>query len=338
MDSLGPLLLEYYRTHPRALPWRSEPTPYHVWVSEIMLQQTRVEAVRGYYSRFLEAFPTVADFASASEEEVLKQWEGLGYYSRARNMQKAAKAIVEDGGGSFPETYEGWLALPGIGPYTAAAVSAIAFHLPRAAVDGNLVRVASRLFATPWSSKTETDKKKVAAVLEGEMNIDPAVFNQALMDIGQTICIPRGAPLCGECPLKRICLAHRQGNELSFPVVAPSKKRREEKRTILLLRNGGRIFLQQRPSSGLLASMFEPLNLLGEMSEEEIRVELEKRGYVPVKIEDLGGARHVFSHVEWQMRGYLIDVAEIPDGACFASEEEREAKYPIPSAFRAYLP
>lgn len=338
MSTLGKLLETYYREHPVLLPWRVDPTPYHVWISEVMLQQTRVETVRSYYLDFLEAFPTLDSFASAEEDRYLKQWEGLGYYSRVRNMHRTALELQKTHGGAFPSTFEELSKLPGIGPYTASAIASIAFHQKEVAVDGNLVRVASRYFATPWNPKSEKDKGLVRLRLKEEMDIDPSVFNQALMDIGRTICLPHGAPLCGECPLKQHCVAHKRNEELLYPQASLSKPKKEENRTIVLIQCQGKTYLEKRPEKGLLASLYQPLNLEGHLNEEEVIAYLSDMGLPALSIEDLGPSKHVFSHVIWHMNGYLVRVKESNKGMLFVGEKERKERYSIPSAFLAYLP
>lgn len=337
MDSFGRLLQRYYENNPRVLPWRVDPTPYHVWISEIMLQQTRVETVKGYYLRFMDALPSVFDLANASEEVLLKLWEGLGYYSRARNILKAARIIVERYGGELPSSREKLAELPGIGPYVSAAIASIAFHQKEVALDGNLVRIYARLYAEDVDIKTASLRKKMEDVYRSLMDIDPSIFNQGLMDIGQTICLPNGAPLCSECPFKGLCKAHLLGRENDFPSPRkPTPKKREE-RTIVLLYSGDRLFLQKRPSHGLLASLYEPINLSGHLSEEEVREFLMNSGYVLASFEEIGHAEHVFSHKIWDMVGYRAILKGQTDNSSFISMEDRKQRISIPSAFSYFL-
>ena len=251
-------LLDWYNTHRRDLPWRESTDPYRVWVSEIMLQQTRVAAVLPYYRRWMEALPDVAALAAVEEDRLMKLWEGLGYYSRARNLQRAAKVVMENHGGRFPDTFEGLRALPGIGDYTAGAVASIAFHRPVPAVDGNVLRITARLAAlgedilSPGGRRLFTDM--VAELVPPDR---PGDFNQALMDLGATVCLPNGQPDCGACPLAALCAAHAAGRETDFPVKRKKQTRRREEMTVYLLLREGRIALRRREARGLLAGLWE---------------------------------------------------------------------------------
>ena len=339
--SIAKPLLAWYEAHGRTLPWRETKDPYRIWLSEIMLQQTRVEAVRGYYERFLDALPAVADLADATEEELLKLWEGLGYYSRVRNMQKAARTIMEEYGGIIPADHDALLKLCGIGPYTAAAVASIAFGIPKAAVDGNVLRVYTRLGANGADIADVAFKKEVAAVLDLVIpRKDPGAFNQAMMDLGATVCTPNGTPLCGSCPLSELCLAHLLHTELSYPVKTAAKARKIEKMTVFVIREGDRIALRKRKNSGLLAGMYEPVHTEGWLGEAEAVTFLQNLALDPLHIERIEDAKHVFTHKEWHMIAYevkagLPQTAQVP-GLFFATAEELQNTYPIPSAFAAY--
>ena len=227
LEQLPGLLLPWFAEHRRDLPWRRDREPYHVWLSEIMLQQTRVEAVRGYYLRFLERLPDIAALASAPEDVLLKLWEGLGYYSRVRNLQKAAQCVMEQHGGEFPQELSAIRALPGIGDYTAGAIASICFEAPTAAVDGNVLRVILRLTVCADSPADVRVRRRIGEELSA---VYPAGhcgdFTQALMELGATVCLPNGAPQCGACPLRALCEAHAQGTELQFPTKPPKKPRR----------------------------------------------------------------------------------------------------------------
>lgn len=335
----GPLLCWYARNK-RDLPWRNTKDPYRIWLSEIMLQQTRVEAVRGYYERFLTALPSVTDLAGASEEVLLKLWEGLGYYSRVRNMQKAARSVMEEYGGVIPADHDALLKLCGIGPYTAAAVASIAFGIPKAAVDGNVLRVYTRLGANESDIADPSFKKEVAAVLDGIIpKDDPGSFNQAMMDLGATICTPNGAPLCASCPLSKLCLAHKKGAELSYPVKSKAKERKIEKMTVFLIYEGDRIAIRKRPDSGLLAGMYEPLHTTGWLNEAEAVIFMKELGLDPVQVRRIEDAKHIFTHKEWHMIAYAVK-AGFPkvsrDGLIFADATAIRERYPIPSAFAKY--
>ena len=260
-------LLTWRRSAPdtRDLPWRDEPAPYHVWISEIMLQQTRASVVRGYYLRFLAALPTVRDLADVDDDALMKLWQGLGYYSRARNLKRAAQAIVEKHGGDLPDDFDALLALPGIGRYTASAISSFAYGRPCPAVDGNFLRVAARVTANSIDIAKDASKRALEESLRPcyPTGKDAGLLNEAFMDLGATVCLPNGAPLCHACPAVRLCLAHDRGTELDYPVKSALKARRKEHRTVLLLRCGARCAIRTRPARGLLAGLWEYPNLEG---------------------------------------------------------------------------
>ena len=325
----GPLL-SWYRENARDLPWRKTADPYRIWVSEIMLQQTRVAAVLGYYARFLTAFPTVEALAAAPEGELMKLWEGLGYYSRARNLQKAAKLVVELGG--FPESYQGLLTLPGVGDYTASAIASAAFGIPEAAVDGNVLRVVMRL--TDCHDDI-ADPKVKAAVRAGvqfilpENREDIRIFNQAMMELGATVCVPNGEPKCDICPVRERCLGRQRGTALALPVKKAKKKRRVEEKTVYLLLRGGKAALRQRPAEGLLASLWEFPNVEGALDEKRAAEPLAAWGLTAKAWTKKLTARHIFTHVEWHMTGYVLEVEGTGD---FVWTDDLTA-YAIPSAF-----
>ena len=258
LEQLAEPLLSWYDEHARILPWREEPTAYRVWVSEIMLQQTRVEAVKPYYERFMEALPGIRELAACPEERLLKLWEGLGYYNRARNLKKAAEILVEEYEGVMPKDYEAVLALPGIGSYTAGAVLSIAYEKCYPAVDGNVLRVLSRVTEDDRDILKQSVKKSVETALQAVMPQDrPGAFNQALMELGATVCVPNGQARCEECPLKNLCRGHRDGIELEFPKKAAKKPRRVEERTVLVLLRGDDRAIRKRPPKGLLSGLYE---------------------------------------------------------------------------------
>ena len=338
LAQLPGLLLPWYDGGARVLPWREEPTPYRVWVSEIMLQQTRVEAVRPYYERFLEAFPTVEALAAAPEEKLLKMWEGLGYYNRARNLQRAAQQVVELYDGEVPASYEALRALPGVGDYTAGAIASIAFQLPVPAVDGNVLRVAARLDNDLTPITDAGYKKQTRARFAALMPADrPGDLNQALMELGATVCLPNGAPLCGNCPVQHLCLAYHRGNASTLPVRAAKKARRIENRTVLLVRCGAMVGIRRRPARGLLAGLWELPSLDGHLSPDETRAALTAQGWQVQKLLSLRPAKHIFTHVEWHMNGYYIELADQPAGMTFVTPAGLRAEYALPSAFRAFL-
>ena len=341
LEQIREPLLAWYRENKRQLPWREEPTPYHVWVSEIMLQQTRVEAVKEYYTRFLQALPEVKDLAQCPEEQLLKLWEGLGYYNRVRNMQKAAIEIVEKYGGVMPADYEKILALPGIGSYTAGAVSSIAYGIPRPAVDGNVLRVITRITENPEDILKQSTKKKVETARQEIMPEDcPGDFNQSLMELGATVCVPNGMAKCEQCPVAQMCQAHAHKTVLEYPKKTPKKQRKIEERTVLVIQNGQEFAISRRPPKGLLAGLYELPNREGYLSEEEILSYVKDLHLLPLHIREAGEAKHIFSHVEWRMKGYFIKVAATEEkkvgSLIFVDRKESRGKYPIPSAFSAY--
>lgn len=334
-------LVQWYRENKRDLPWRKNPDAYKVWVSEIMLQQTRVEAVKPYYERFLKALPTVQDLARAEEDTLLKLWEGLGYYNRVRNMQKAAQQIMVDHHGEFPSSYEEILSLKGIGDYTAGAISALAYGIPKPAVDGNVLRVVSRLLCIEEDIMKQNVRRKVEKQLEKVIPRDAASdFDQGLIELGALICVPNGKPGCTECPLKTLCKAHAWGREKELPVRTKQKARRIEERTIFIFRDGETVALKKRPAKGLLAGLYELPGMEGKMTQEEVIAYSKKIGLLPIRVMPAGEAKHIFSHVEWHMTGYLVVVDEL-EKSCkeemlFVHPEEIEKIYPIPSAFERY--
>lgn len=334
-------LIAWYQEHKRDLPWRREPDAYHVWVSEIMLQQTRVEAVKPYYERFLRELPTVKELAEAKEDTLLKLWEGLGYYNRVRNMQKAAQQIMIDYHGEFPDTYEEIRSLKGIGNYTAGAISAFAYGIPRPAVDGNVLRVISRITGSREDIGKQSVRKKIEELLEPMIPKDAAGdFNQGLIELGAIVCVPNGEPKCGECPVAAFCEARKQGMIGEIPVKSKSKARRVEERTIFIFRDGKQLAIRKRPSKGLLAGLYEFPGVSGYLSVDEAAAYSKEIGLMPVRIKALGESKHIFSHIEWHMTGYEILVDELErtneQGFLFISPEEIEQEYPIPSAYEYY--
>lgn len=343
-------LLKWYDMNKRILPWREFPSPYRVWVSEIMLQQTRVEAVKPYFDRFMKALPDIGALAAAEEEELLKLWEGLGYYNRVRNLQKAACRIMQEYGGEMPGDYKALMDLPGIGSYTAGAIASIAFGQKRPAVDGNVLRVAARLRG---DERLITDEKVKQAVWQDFMEIMPSDrpgdFNQAMMEIGACICIPNGAPLCGKCPIAEECMAHAMGREQNYPRKQRKKPRQVQEKTVLVLKEKNRVVICKRGNKGLLAGMYEPPSLEGFRTADEVVNYLAEQGFHTLHIQPLADAKHVFTHIEWHMKAYLIKMEEQNPGQSqnsqtaensrdwlFVEAADTKKKYPIPSAFAAY--
>ena len=306
-DIITPLL-KWYDQNKRILPWRGSKDPYKIWVSEIMLQQTRVEAVKPYFERFMAELPDVHKLASAKEERLLKLWEGLGYYNRVRNMQKAAIRIEEQYHGEFPKTYDEIIQLSGIGSYTAGAIASIAFHEPVPAVDGNVLRIISRLILYEediLSQKAKNEVRDMLLPFMGEQGRSGDI-NQALMELGATICVPNGAPHCGDCPWEKMCQAHQKDVWQEYPKKAAKKSRRIEKKTVLIIGDGEHILLHKRPAKGLLAAMYELPNYEGELSEKEAVSAVRALGMAPLRIQKTRKAKHIFSHIEWEMSGYRL--------------------------------
>ena len=334
-------LINWYRENKRDLSWRHNPDAYRVWISEIMLQQTRVEAVKGYYDRFLKALPTVKDLAEAEEDKLLKLWEGLGYYNRVRNMQKAAQQIMVDYAGTFPDTYEEILQLKGIGNYTAGAISAFAYGIPKPAVDGNVLRVISRITGSYEDIMKQSVRKKIEQALEQVIPADAASdFNQGLIELGAIVCVPNGEPKCEECPVKEYCIAHAENLTAEIPVKKKAKARKIEERTVLIFKDGKRIAIRKRPAKGLLAGLYEFPNVEGKLSMDEVTAYSKKIGLMPVRVQELPEAKHIFSHIEWHMTGYEVIVDELEKtnekGFLFIHPEEIKKEYSIPSAFEKY--
>nr|WP_319489508.1 A/G-specific adenine glycosylase [uncultured Caproiciproducens sp.] len=333
-------LLDWYDANARVLPWRDNPTPYRVWVSEIMLQQTRVEAVKPYFERFTAALPDLAALAGVPEEQLLKLWEGLGYYSRVRNLQKAAQIIMEQYGGILPQQPEELLRLPGIGEYTAGAIASIAYGKPAPAVDGNVLRVLSRVTASRENIGELSVKRGFAAQLR---EIYPAgragAFTQSLMELGAIVCLPNSAPKCADCPLCGLCAAHAQGNEQELPVKTEKKKRKIEEKTVFLILCGSTAAIRKRPKKGLLAGLWEFPNVTGSLSSQDAEEWLKTLGISSAKIDPLPVAKHIFTHIEWHMINYRATVGNtVPDGGLIWVEcRELIESYTIPAAFQSCM-
>ena len=339
-------LLNWYDENRRILPWREDPSPYHVWLSEIMLQQTRVEAVREYYALFLDTLPTIEDLAKADEDVCTKLWQGLGYYSRVRNLHKAAVQIVEHHHGNMPDTYDALKKLPGIGPYTAAAIASICYDERIPAIDGNLLRVFSRM--TGYDQDIQSTAAKAAAT-DYYLEIFPenrcGDFNQALMDLGACVCLPNGAPLCEKCPWQEPCKAKAEGTCQQLPVILPKAKRVMEYKTVFLIYYQGKLALRRRPDKGLLAGLYEYPNTDGNLTASEISDFLRTLGFTSVQARSLPEAKHIFSHKEWHMTGWEIladEWEEFESGVpkehelFLASASDLKNIYSIPSAFAKY--
>jgi A/G-specific adenine glycosylase len=331
-------LLAWYRENARDLPWRADREPYRVWLSEIMLQQTRVEAARPYYTRFLRELPTIRDLAEVDEARLLKLWEGLGYYSRARNLQRAARVITEKHAGRFPREFRDIAALPGIGAYTAGAIASICFGEATPAVDGNVLRVMSRLANDAAPADSPRQKKKVEEALR-RMYPPGACgdFTQGLMELGALICLPGGAARCGACPVSAVCAAYRAGTTAKLPVKSEKKARRKEEITVFILICGDTVAVRRRERKGLLAGLWELPNAAGRQSEEEALRLARGWGVRPVSAGEKKERKHVFTHIEWHMTCYTI-VCETRDERFFwADARALDTEIALPSAFGKLL-
>ena len=334
---LPEVLLGWYDAGHRELPWRQDREPYHVWVSEIMLQQTRVEAVKGYYSQFLAALPTIADLAQCDDDVLHKLWEGLGYYSRVRNLKKSAVSIMENHGGVFPGEYDAVRALPGIGDYTAGAICSICFDLPTPAVDGNVLRVIARITDNDTPIDLPARKKAVQSQLAQVYPEDAGDFTQALMELGATLCGPNRKPDCENCPCQGFCLGHIRGTAQELPVKLAKKGRKEEDLTVFILSCGEYRALRKRPDSGLLASLWEFPNIPGTLDAAGAVSWAAHMGLQPRDIRRTVQKNHIFTHIQWNMTGIYLEVsAMIPDYQWFTVEQMKE-KSALPTAFRKFL-
>ena len=334
-------LLAWYEKNKRDLPWRREKNPYYIWVSEIMLQQTRVEAVKPYFERFIAKLPTVEALAACPEDSLLKLWEGLGYYNRVRNMQRAARRVTEKYGGRLPADVKLLRELPGIGEYTAGAIASIVWDIPVPAVDGNVLRIWARLTASRDDVLRQSVRRRAAGELAAVMaKKGSGELNQAFMDLGSSVCVPGEQAGCDRCPLAFICEAHKKGITAKLPVRKKAASRRLEAYTVLVVRDGSRVAFRKRPAKGLLAGLYEFPSLPGHASGEDVLAFLEGRGLEPLYIERLEPAKHIFSHIEWRMEGYLVRVAALEDRESedwiFADTGTAEREYPLPAAFGAY--
>lgn len=336
-------LLEWYDQNKREMIWRDHYDPYYVWLSEIMLQQTRIEAAKEYFVRFTSELPDIVKLAQVSEERLMKLWEGLGYYNRARNLKKAAEIVVRDYGGKLPADFDALLSLPGIGPYTAGAVASIAFGIKAPAVDGNVLRVVMRYLACEDDISKMSVRKRVEQMILDVMPERPGDFNQAVMELGEVICIPNGAPLCAQCPVRDTCRALAGGCPEKYPKRAEKKPRRKERRTVVVMEYRNGIAIRKRPEKGLLAGLYEFPSVDGWVSQKEIGERVRQWGIEDANVSFMGEAAHIFSHVEWHMKGFRVEIADgsgvqgVPEDVIFVTREQLERKYMIPVAFHTYL-
>lgn len=328
-------LLTWYDRHKRNLFWREHPTPYYVWLSEIMLQQTRVEAVEHYFENFIKEVPDMISLSAIEEDKLLKLWEGLGYYNRAKNLKKAAEIMVQKYHGEVPDNYDELVTLPGIGSYTAGAILSISYHQNYPAVDGNVLRVISRLEGkkvdiTKREVKKEIEKKTRRLVVERSGDV-----NQALMDLGATICLPNGLPNCENCPLQSYCQAYKKGTMLEIPLKKTKTEKKQEERTVLLFLYQNKVLLKKREEKGLLSSMYEFPNILGKLSTKEVETYLKEQKIAYRTIQKLASTKHIFTHLTWNLHGYMIELTKKGNGL-YVTKEDLDRTYSIPTAFKTY--
>lgn len=337
MEAIAAPLLSWYPSHARALPWRQDNDPYHVWISEIMLQQTRVEAVKGYYSRFLNRFPNIQSLANAAQDDVNKCWEGLGYYSRAANLRKAAQTILEQHHGVFPQTWEEIRKLPGIGDYTAGAICSICFGLPTPAVDGNVLRVAARITDNFCEIDRQERKAEITQQLAEIYRPDNAgMLTQALMELGATVCLPVGQPHCTECPLVSLCLGKANDDVMRLPQRTAKRPRKQAQFTVFLLSCDNRYAIQKRQEKGLLQGLWEFPNVPGILTPEQAIAQAAAWGCKPTGLLRTAEKQHIFTHVEWELYGVYLDCKEMCDDFLWKTAEEIAEEYSLPTAFRQF--
>ena len=336
LAKLPGVLLPWYEENKRDLPWRRDREPYHVWLSEIMLQQTRVEAVKGYYTRFLSALPTVQDLANCDDETLHKLWEGLGYYSRVRNLKKAAQVILSEYSGAFPREHSRVLSLPGIGAYTAGAICSICFDAPTPAVDGNVLRLISRLCNDPSPIDLPATKTAVTSALASVYPAEAGAFTQALMELGATLCGPNRKPDCENCPCREFCLGCREGTAEALPVKSPKKEKRQEDRTVFILSCDGRYALEKRPLNGLLAGLWQFPNIPGHPETAQLMQIVEEMGLHPREIYKEVSRKHIFTHIQWNMKGIYLEVAEPAGSFQWFTPRQINLQAALPTAFRQF--
>ncbi len=336
LQMLPGALLPWYAENRRELPWRQDKEPYHVWLSEIMLQQTRVEAVKGYYARFLAALPTVETLANCDDDRLHKLWEGLGYYSRVRNLKKGAQAVLERHGGQFPRAYGEVLALPGIGPYTAGAICSICYDLPTPAVDGNVLRVYTRLTEDATPIDDPAFQKQVRQALAAVYPAQAGDFTQALMELGATVCGPNRKPDCESCPCKAFCGGGIHGTAQDFPVKKPKPPKRVEERTVLIFSCQGRFALEKRPNKGLLAGLWQFPNVAGVLEPQEALTAAEGMGLRPRQLLRQREKTHEFTHILWKLRGIYAEVSEPEGPFTWLTAEQIRRDASLPTAFRQF--
>lgn len=342
MSQLSDLLLPWFYEHKRDLPWRRDKEPYHVWLSEIMLQQTRVEAVKEYYMRFLRELPNIKDLAACPDDRLMKLWEGLGYYNRARNLKIAATTIMTDYHGVFPQNIEEIRSLKGIGDYTAGAIGSICFGLKTPAVDGNVLRVLSRVYNDASNIDLASTKKAYKNRLETLYpDEDCGDFTQSLMELGALICIPNGVCKCAECPLNSICEAYKQGRTHLLPVRSEKRQRKHVDMTVFVLcfedTDGLYYAIRKREEKGLLHGLYEFYNIAEAMDVKCAMAHLSKHNISAGELLKEVKYTHIFTHVEWHMTAYYVICKEKAPAFTWVHEKELQGAYALPTAFRVFI-
>lgn len=329
-------LEDWFLENRRVFPWRRDKNPYHVWISEVMLQQTRIEAVISYYERFMRELPDISSLANVSGDKLLKLWEGLGYYNRARNLKRAAVMVMEEYDGVFPTTYSEIIKLPGIGEYTASAISSICFGEKEVTVDGNVMRVFTRFYNDFSNISKDRTKVMIHDRLLSVMAGNPGDFNEGMMELGEVICIPNGIPECSICPLKDGCLSYKNGNYYMFPVKDEKKVKEEVEMTVIIPIWKNKTFVRKRKDSGLLHNLYEFFNVIGNKSVDDIRALSKEFGKVK-SIKKSICYTHVFSHKKWKMQAYFVFFDEVNCPNKFYSISEVEEEFALPTAFSPFL-
>ncbi len=336
--NIGEPIVKWYQKEEKNLPWKQDKEPYHIWISEIMLQQTRIEAVKKYYEKFIKELPTVYDLANVNDEKLLKLWEGLGYYSRARNLKKAANIIVQEDNGVVPSKYEDLIKLPGIGAYTAGAIASISSNEKVTAVDGNVLRVMSRMIGSKENILLPETKKKITEIVQKILPEESGDFNEGIMEIGEKICVPNGTPLCEKCPVKQFCYARENNLTDEIPVRIKATKRKIENKTIFIIRTkDGKIAIRKRNSRGLLANLYELPNVDKIIEEKEIENIAKNWKLKLIEINPSKDKKHIFTHIEWKMKSYELIVENKNTEFIWVSQKQLDKEYPLPTAFAKFL-
>ncbi|KAB3526242.1 A/G-specific adenine glycosylase [Alkaliphilus serpentinus] len=333
-------LLQWYKNHQRKMPWRGSSSPYEIWVSEIMLQQTRVDTVIPYYKRFIDRLPNLKALAEVEDHQLLKLWEGLGYYSRVRNMKETAKFLMEKHAGAFPKRAKELMELKGIGEYTAGAIASICFGERVAAVDGNVLRVMARLTGSTMDIKDAKVKREIIHQVKSLLPaVDIGNFNQALIEVGAIICKPNSKPDCFNCPIIAECIAYEKGLQNEIPIKSPRAEKKQQEITVLLMEHKGRFAIKKRTHSKLLKDLWEFPNIEGKKSSVELTKLLKEWGLKVIECQPLKNSKAIFTHIQWILSGYYLAVEEVQDmerDLMWVTKEELLREYSMASAFKEF--